>query len=281
MPWSAATPRRCSACPAPIGPVTIPLSGAVTGPLRPPTRTLEQQRLHRARGRSPRPPARCGGGQHRRHRRAAARPRAGPPPACPLPPRSTSRRRSPPERMPATQNDGDRRQPTKEDQEHMSRLVKTMGKHPPEEIRRARSASKVLVACVATAGLILALATAAYATLPAGTKVTGNAQVGHQNDLQGRHRLGSDHGHVHQLLRPSATVPSSPSDTVNLNAPPTISGCTDSSGGTDTITTSGTWSLSETSKTHDLGASRRLEPRSSRACSPVARSRPPRRRRTR
>ena len=116
--------------------------------------------------------------------------------------------------------------------------------------RRTKSAvSMAIMGFVGTAALVCGLATAASATLPAGTTVTGEAEIRHRHDLQGRHRLDTDHGHLHQLHRPSGKVPAPPSDTVTLSAPPTISGCTDSSGGTDTITTTGTWKLSETSTT--------------------------------
>ena len=113
--------------------------------------------------------------------------------------------------------------------------------------------TKTIVAVVATGGLVFGLATAAYASQPAGTTITANAEVGNRYHLRGRHRLGPDHGHVHQLFR-QRDSPGRRRTRMDLSAPPTINGCTDTSGGTDTITTNGTWTATISKKTMTLGA---------------------------
>ena len=88
--------------------------------------------------------------------------------------------------------------------------------------------------------LVLGLSTAAFASLKAGTTVTGN--------LKSRTKV-TFKGDIDSVpITVSCTTftvkgrsPSKASDTMPLSAPPTISGCTDSSGGTDTIKTAGTW----------------------------------------
>jgi hypothetical protein len=134
----------------------------------------------------------------------------------------------------------------------MSGNVKTMTKEPPRRQRRSRSAlSMAIMGFVGTGVLVCGLATAASATLPAGTTVKAKLQSG--TDMIFKGDIDSIPITVTcTSFSASGKVPSSPSDSVTLSSPPTISGCTDSSGGTDTITTTGTWKLSETSTAQKL-----------------------------
>jgi hypothetical protein len=127
-----------------------------------------------------------------------------------------------------------------------------MMKKPPGEHRRTRSVISMTIGTfVGVGALVGGLATAAYATLPAGTTVTANLKSGTDMVLKG------DIDSIPITVKctkftASGKVPSTPSDKVKLPTPPTISGCTDNSGGSDTITTSGKWTLSETSTTQTL-----------------------------
>jgi hypothetical protein len=105
------------------------------------------------------------------------------------------------------------------------------------------------VALGAAAGLsaLLLVATPAYGTLPAGTKVTAALKAGTTMNFKGSidsvpitvtctHFSGS------------GKVPATASNTVTLATPPTLSGCTDTSGGADTVVTNqtnGKWKLTE------------------------------------
>lgn len=105
---------------------------------------------------------------------------------------------------------------------------------------------KPLVAALGVGALVFVTATAAWASLPAGTKVTGTLKSGTDMTFQGD--IDSIPITVTcTSFTASGVVPKTPSYTVKLSAPPTISGCTDSSGGTDTIKTKGKWSLVENS----------------------------------
>lgn len=101
----------------------------------------------------------------------------------------------------------------------------------------------MLVAVGVGLAATLATATAAYATLPAGTKVTAALKSGTTMTFKGD--IDSVPITVScTSFSASAVTPKKPSDTVTLSAPPKVTGCTDSSGGTDTITTTGKWTLS-------------------------------------
>ncbi len=134
----------------------------------------------------------------------------------------------------------------------MSRPDNTLGTHPPGKARRVTSVgSKTLVVMLATGMLLFGLATTAYASLKAGTTVTGTLKSGTKMTFKG------DIDSVPITVTctkftAKGKVPSKASDTMTLSAPPSITGCTDSSGGTDTIKTVGTWTLSETSTTMTL-----------------------------
>ncbi len=100
--------------------------------------------------------------------------------------------------------------------------------------------TKVIVAVVATMMLVLGLSTAAFASLKAGTAVTGNLQsktkVTFKGDIDSVPITVSC-----TTFTVKGKVASKASDTMPLSAPPTISGCKDNSGGTDTIKTAGAW----------------------------------------
>lgn len=110
---------------------------------------------------------------------------------------------------------------------------------------------KMLVATLAvTAVAVLATATAAFATLGPNVTVTGSLKSG--TDMTFKGDIDSIPITVSCTnFSASGTTGSSPSSSVPLNAPPTINGCTDSLGGTDTINTNqtnGKWSLSAKGK---------------------------------
>lgn len=100
--------------------------------------------------------------------------------------------------------------------------------------------TKTIVVLVGTVMLVFGLTTAAYATLKAGTTVTGKLKTGTHVTFKGD--IDSIPITVTcTTFTVKGKVASKASDTMPLSAPPTISGCKDSSGGTDTIKTSGTW----------------------------------------
>jgi hypothetical protein len=108
-----------------------------------------------------------------------------------------------------------------------------------------------MAALVTTGGLVFGLTVPASATLPAGTVVKASLKTGTNMIFNGA--IDSIPITVTcTSFKASGKVPSTPSDSVTLSAPPQITGCTDNSGGTDTITTAGTWKLSETSTTQKL-----------------------------
>ena len=111
--------------------------------------------------------------------------------------------------------------------------------------------SKMLVATLAvTAVAVLATATAAFASLGPNVTVTGALKSGTKMTFKGD--IDSIPITVSCTnFSASGKTGSSPSTTVPLTAPPTINGCTDSLGGTDTINTNatnGNWSLSAKGK---------------------------------
>ncbi len=111
---------------------------------------------------------------------------------------------------------------------------------------------KTIFAIVATMALVFGIATAAYASLPNGTTVTGNLKSG--TDVTFAGDIDSVPITVTCTTFTVTGTVTSASDTLPLSSPPTISGCTDSSGGTDTITTSGSWSATIAKKTLTLNA---------------------------
>jgi hypothetical protein len=112
--------------------------------------------------------------------------------------------------------------------------------------------TKTIVAIAGTVALVFGISTAAFASLPAGTTVTGSLKSG--TDMTFKGDIDSIPITVScTKFSASGKVPKKKSDTVTLSKPPTINGCTDSSGGTDTITTSGTWTLTIAAKTLTLG----------------------------
>jgi hypothetical protein len=105
-----------------------------------------------------------------------------------------------------------------------------------------------------SAGIALAAALAstsvAYATPPAGTVVTGNLKSGTDMTFVGKIN-GVAITVSCTTFTASATAPSTPSKTVDLNAPPTLSGCTDTLTGTDTVktnSTNGPWEIETSGK---------------------------------
>ena len=88
---------------------------------------------------------------------------------------------------------------------------------------------------------------AAWATLPAGTVITGNLKAGTTLTFNGS--IDSVPITVTcTTFTATGKVPTTASNTAKLSKPPTVSGCTDTSGGTDTVTTNqtnGKWKLVE------------------------------------
>ena len=111
--------------------------------------------------------------------------------------------------------------------------------------------TKTIVVLVGTAALLFGVATAAYASLPAGTVVTGKLKTGTHMVFKG------DIDSIPITVTCTSfvikgKVPSPASSTMKASAPPAITGCKDSSGGTDTIKTTGAWSVSFTKTTMTL-----------------------------
>lgn len=104
---------------------------------------------------------------------------------------------------------------------------------------------KVLVGGLCALAAVLGIATTALASLPAGTKVTGNLKTGTDMTFAGNIN-GVPITVSCTKFTGTSVVPKTPSYTVSLKTPPTISGCTDSLKGKDTITTNATngkWKL--------------------------------------
>jgi hypothetical protein len=88
-----------------------------------------------------------------------------------------------------------------------------------------------------------------FNSLPAGTTVTAALKATTDMTFKGKIN-GVKITVTCANFSASGTVPSSPSDTMNLTGSPTINGCTDDLDGHDTIvtnTTNGPWTLTETS----------------------------------
>jgi hypothetical protein len=109
-------------------------------------------------------------------------------------------------------------------------------------MNRNRKMLAVSTACAAA--VLLCLAATALASVPAGTTVTGKLKPGTKLTFKGS--INSVPITVKcTSFSGSGKVPSGKPYTVHLSAPPKISGCTDSLKGKDTITTTGSWTLSE------------------------------------
>jgi hypothetical protein len=131
---------------------------------------------------------------------------------------------------------------TKEDHNTMSALT-TMSqrktkKEPPAAMSHLK---KTVFGVVATAALIFGVATGAYASLPKGTTVTGSLKSGTAMTFKGD--IDSIPITVSCTTFSASGTVTKAKNTLPLSAPPTIKGCTDSSGGSDTVTTSGKWKI--------------------------------------
>jgi hypothetical protein len=111
---------------------------------------------------------------------------------------------------------------------------------------------KSIFGIVATGALVFGFATAASASLPKGTTVTGSLKSG--TDMTFAGDIDSIPITVTCTGFSASGKVTKASDTLPTSAPPRITGCTDSSGGTDTITTSGTWTITIGSTTMTLNA---------------------------
>ena len=114
---------------------------------------------------------------------------------------------------------------------------------------------KIVVATLAVGAVaILATATAAFASLGPNVTVTGALKAGTKMTFKGN--IDSIAITVScNTFSSTGKTGSSPSTSVPLSSPPTISGCTDSLGGTDTIhtnQTNGNWVLSAKGKAMTL-----------------------------
>jgi hypothetical protein len=104
-----------------------------------------------------------------------------------------------------------------------------------------RYLKKSIFGIVATAALIFGVATGAYASLPKGTTVTGSLKSGTAMTFKGD--IDSIPITVSCTTFSASGTVTKAKNTLPLSAPPTIKGCTDSSGGSDTVTTSGKWKI--------------------------------------
>ncbi len=100
---------------------------------------------------------------------------------------------------------------------------------------------KTSFAMVAAVALVFGIATGASASLPIGTTVTGALKTGTVMTFNGD--IDSVPISVTCTSFSASGKVTSASDTLPLSAPPSITGCTDNSGGTDTITTTGKWKI--------------------------------------
>lgn len=110
---------------------------------------------------------------------------------------------------------------------------------------------KVAVALMAAGAIVLSTATAGFSaptTLPAGTKVTAALASGTKMTFAGQID-GVPITVSCTTFSGSGKIPKTAGYSMTLSTPPTISGCTDSLGGTDTIKTNdtnGKWKVSVT-----------------------------------
>jgi hypothetical protein len=100
---------------------------------------------------------------------------------------------------------------------------------------------KALFGIVATVALVFGVATGAYASLPKGTTVTGSLKSGTNMTFKGD--IDSIPITVSCTGFSAKGTVTKAKDTLPLSSPPSITGCTDSSGGTDTVTTTGAWKI--------------------------------------
>jgi hypothetical protein len=100
---------------------------------------------------------------------------------------------------------------------------------------------KTIFGMVATLALVFGVATGAYASVPIGTTITGALKTGTVMTFAGD--IDSIPITVTCTGFSASGKVTKASDTLPLSAPPAITGCTDSSGGTDTVTTSGAWKI--------------------------------------
>jgi hypothetical protein len=135
----------------------------------------------------------------------------------------------------------------------MSELTTTSQRKSEKEAPpRTSYLKKTIFGMVATMALVFGIATGAYASVPVGTTITGALKTGTNMTFQGD--IDSIPITVTCTNFSASGKVTKASDTLPLSAPPTISGCTDSSGGTDTVTTSGTWKITIASTTITLDA---------------------------
>jgi hypothetical protein len=114
------------------------------------------------------------------------------------------------------------------------------------------SFKKILVATVAVGGLVAGTSAASFAarpgtSLPPGTKVKAALASGTNMVFNGQID-GAPITVTCKTFKASGKIPATSTYTMNVK-PPTISSCTDSLGGTDTITTNdtnGSWALTST-----------------------------------
>jgi hypothetical protein len=111
---------------------------------------------------------------------------------------------------------------------------------------------KSVIATVATGALVFGVGTGAYASVPIGTTITGALKTGTVMTFAGD--INSIPITVSCTSFSASGTVTKASNTLPLSAPPSISGCTDSTGGTDTINTSGTWKITIASTTMTLVA---------------------------
>ena len=142
---------------------------------------------------------------------------------------------------------------TKEDHKTMSVLTtmsrrKRMKEAPPT----MPHVKKILSGTVAVMALVFGIATAASASLPKGTTVTGSLKSGTVMTFKGD--IDSIPITVSCTTFSASGTVTKAKDTLPLAAPPTIKGCTDSSGGTDTVTTTGKWKITIASSKMTLDA---------------------------
>jgi hypothetical protein len=140
---------------------------------------------------------------------------------------------------------------TKEGHNTMSVLT-TMSQRKSRKEPPRSHLKRTLFGGVATAALVFGVATAASASLPKGTTVTGALKSGTTMTFKGD--IDSIPITVSCTSFSASGTVTKAKTTLPLSAPPAIKGCTDSSGGTDTVTTSGKWKITIAAKTMTLDA---------------------------
>jgi hypothetical protein len=111
---------------------------------------------------------------------------------------------------------------------------------------------KASFAMAAITALVFGIATGASASVPIGTTITGSLKTGTVMTFVGD--IDSIPITVTCTSFSASGKVTKASDTLPLSAPPSITGCTDSSGGTDTVTTTGTWKITIASTKMTLDA---------------------------